>query len=136
MGENGGEKPISNELGMIYILLFVGALIAVIAFSMIVFLILPLCLAIIGFFIVKSKRFWWGLLSFLSFIYLWVDLKKEWLTHLIVYGDQKSDSLLLENGLFSGKLQEYVNYIYIVDVVGIIIGILLIYQSYSYNKEK
>ena len=136
MGENGGEKPISNELGMIYILLFVGALIAVIAFSMIVFLILPLCLAIIGFFIEKSKRFWWGLLSFLSFIYLWVDLKKEWLTHLIVYGDQKSDSLLLENGLFSGKLQEYVNYIYIVDVVGIIIGILLIYQSYSYNKEK
>lgn len=128
-------KQVSDSLGMIYILLFIGALIVAIAISMVIFLILPFCMAIVGFFIDISKRFWWGLLSVAAFIYLWIDLQKEWLTHLIVFGDQKKDSMLLEKGLFSGKLQEYINYLYIIDIVGILIGIFIIYQSYNYNKE-
>ena len=134
MEENSVGKQITDSLGMIYILLFVGALIVAIAISMVIFLILPFCMAIVGFFIDISKRFWWGILSFAAFIYLWIDLQNKWLTHLIVFGDQKQDSMLLEKGLFSGKLQEYIHYMYIVDILGIMIGIFLIYQSYNYNK--
>jgi len=134
MEENSVGKQIPDSLGMIYILLFVGALIVAIAISMVIFLILPFCMAIVGFFIDISKRFWWGILSFAAFIYLWIDLQNKWLTHLIVFGDQKQDSMLLEKGLFSGKLQEYIHYMYIVDILGIMIGIFLIYQSYNYNK--
>jgi lysylphosphatidylglycerol synthetase-like protein (DUF2156 family) len=132
--EKVGTKPTPDGLALLYWIVIIGGVIFLIMFLMILFLLLPMCFAIIGFFYEKVNRMWWGILSVISFIYLWIDLSNKWLSHLIIYGDQKENSLMLKNGLFDGKIQEFLNYFYILNIISVVIGIVLIYQSLKEKK--
>ena len=122
----------SNQGGVyVVIILIVGVFI--IFLLLLILLILPILISLIGFFVDVSFRLWIGICSILAYIYLWFDTQKEWIAYICVYGNKQLDSMF-ENGLLSGDIQKYTDYIYYANIVGVIIAVYFIFQFFRYIK--
>lgn len=108
--------------GWIFIVLFI-----VIAILLIAIITMPLWIALIGFTMIKSKRYYAGIGSMLTFIYFLTDVKNKWISGLFFLGYEDNEGKLTE-GLFDEK---YLTYIWIINIIGALIGLYFIIQYYS-----
>jgi hypothetical protein len=92
----------------------------------------PLWIALLGFTMIESKRYYAGIGSVLASLYLLLDFQKQWLTGYFLFGYNDS------TGKFNDGLlgNDYVNCFYGINGVGLLIGLIFIYQSYTLNQDK
>ena len=122
--------------GFAKLLLYAVAFFIVGIVGLLVLLILPLLISLIGFAFDVSQRLWMGICSILATIYLLLDYHFKLIAYITIFGNKNPDSWYgwLENGIFGGKLQEIVHYIYVVDSIGVLIAIFFIIWSMNHNN--
>ena len=93
---------------------------------------LPLWIALLGFKMVKTKRYYAGLGSLLAMLYFYIDVQNKWITGFLFFG-YKSSSGEAINGLIGEK---EIMYVYVANTIGVILGIVFMVQAYLLNKQK
>jgi hypothetical protein len=93
---------------------------------------LPFWIALLGFKMVKTKRYYAGVGSLLALLYFIFDIQKRWITGFIFLGYNDSDGNFTE-GLFNEK---QIVYVYILNGIGVLLGLYFIVQAYLLNKQK
>ena len=121
------------------ILVLVGIIIAIVlmTFSFIL-LILPLLIALIGFFISKSNRYWIGISTIIAQIYLYFELQEKWISGFLIFGYHDLKGIPQE-GLFTSiknLYESYSIYFILVNLIGVLLGVFFIYQSYYLRKSE
>ncbi len=106
-------------------------LIVVVLILMIVVITSPFWLSILGFAMNVSKRYYAAIFSILGGIYFLIDLYNNWLTGVLFLGYNSATGEFHE-GMFNAN---YINYVYAINIVGILIGFYFIYQSFSKTKQ-
>lgn len=109
--------------GFVILLLFAAVL-------FIIFLVTsPLWISLLGFKMVKNKRYYAGIGALIGVIYTIIDFKNKWLTGFLVMGYMAKDGVFQE-GLFGNWLK-----IFIVasNFIGFIIGLVFIIDSIAVN---
>lgn len=121
------------------ILVLVGIIIAIVlmTFSFIL-LILPLLIALIGFFISKSNRYWIGISTIIVQIYLYFELQERWISGFLIFGYHDLKGIPQE-GLFTSiknLYESYSIYFVLVNLIGVLLGVFFIFQSYYLRKSE
>lgn len=93
-------------------------------------LIAPFWTALLGFAMNKKKRYWAGIISFLSFSYFLVDINNKWLSGIWFFG-WGNDSTF-ENGILN---EELLFYVYIINGLGLLIGLIFAINAFV-SKQK
>jgi hypothetical protein len=119
-------KKEDNALGWIIVMLFVLVVLCLVIIT------LPFWVALLGFKMLKTKRYYAGIGSILTMIYFFIDVKKRWVSGFLFQGYNSSDGKLKE-GILN---HEYLNYVYAINTIGVIIGIMFMIQAYLLNREK
>lgn len=119
-------KKEDNALGWIIVMLFVLVVLCLVIIT------LPFWVALLGFKMLKTKRYYAGIGSILAMIYFFTDVKKRWVSGFLFQGYNSSDGKLKE-GILN---YEYLNYVYAINTIGVIIGIMFMIQAYLLNREK
>ncbi len=107
-------------------------IILIIFVFMLLILISPLIFSLVGFKIVKSKRYYAGIASIISLIYLLVDFKNKWLTAYFIYGYYQPNNSEFVKGLLGPS---WGILIWLLNIVGVFIGISLIAQSLGQKNK-
>lgn len=92
---------------------------------------LPFWIALLGFKMVKKKRYYAGIGSLLTLLYFIIDIKNRWITGFLFLGYYESSGQFIE-GLISEKI---IIYVYVINAIGVMLGLFFILQSYLLNKE-
>lgn len=92
---------------------------------------LPLWIALLGFKMVKTKRYYAGIGSLLALLYFIIDIQNRWITGFLFLGYNDSAGQFTE-GLIGEK---QIMYVYIANGIGVILGLVFIVQAYLLNKE-
>jgi hypothetical protein len=94
----------------------------------VVVLVSPLIICLIGFSLVKSKRYYASIFAFLALIYLFIDYQKKWITSLIIFGTKEEN---FTNGILGVK---YAPHFFMVNSVAFGIAVYFIVCSYFVNS--
>jgi uncharacterized protein (TIGR02145 family) len=105
-------------------------LILVIFIACIVILISPLIISLIGFSLIKGKRYYAGIFSFIALLYLFIDYQKQWITSFIIFGTKQEN---FTNGILGVK---YAPHFFIINSVAFGIAIYFIVSSCFINLKK
>lgn len=115
-----------------------GAIGALIAIGIVVFIIfcliltLPLWISLLGFSMVKSKRYYAGIGSVLALLYFFIDIYKNWISGYLLFGYYSSSGAFNE-GLFGEK---FAIYFYVINGVGTLIALMFLLESeYIINEN-
>lgn len=124
------QKDSSDGLGT-GLFFFIAVFAALVVIS-ICFLISPLIIALLGFGMVDSKKYYAGLGSFGALIYLMIDINNKWITAYLVYGYTD------KNGNFQkGFLgDDFVTLLYYSWIASAILAAYFILQSWLLNKKE
>lgn len=106
------------------------ALIIIILVTCIIILISPLIISIIGFSIIKGKRYYASIFSLIALMYLYIDYEKQWITSFIIFGTKQEN---FTNGILGVK---YAPHFFIINSVALGISIYFIVSSYFINLKK
>tara|TARA_R110000868_G_scaffold138428_1_gene352538 strand:+ start:4578 stop:5870 length:1293 start_codon:yes stop_codon:yes gene_type:complete len=115
-----------------------GALGAILAVGVVIFIVfcliltLPLWIALLGFSMVKSKRYYAGIGSVLALLYFFIDVYKNWISGYLLFGYNSSDGAFNE-GLFGEK---FTIYFYIINGVGTLLALIFIADSELFNETE
>ena len=104
--------------------LFLVILCFSIIFRGFVLMLLPLIIAIIGFFIAKENRFWISIGIIISQIYLYIDLKEKWVFSSILYCPDDG------SGGFPVLLYVFEKFNIYINVICFLLAVFFIIQSY------
>jgi hypothetical protein len=118
-------KKQDNAIGWIVVMLLILIIVCLVIIT------LPLWVALLGFKMLKPKRYYAGLGSLLAMTYFFIDIKKRWITGFLFQGYYNSEGKLTE-GLFNN---DYLTYVYAINFIGVIIGIIFIIQAYLLNRQ-
>ena len=118
-------KKVDGASGGVLLILLVLVL-------LISFVTLPLWIALLGFKMVKSKRYYAGIFSLIALIYFIIDVQNHWITGVLFSGNIHGKGEFTV-GLISKDL---IIFVYILNGIGTIIGLVFIVQSYLLNKAK
>lgn len=124
--EKGHWKLVPKKVdsgGEILGYLFAVGLVVFILFCLI--LTLPLWVSLLGFSMLKSKRYYAGVGSIVALLYFLLDIQKKWVSGFLLFG-YKSSGGGFNEGLFGEK---YAIYFYIVNCIGVLIGLSFIIES-------
>jgi hypothetical protein len=105
-------------------------LILVIFVACIIILISPLIISLIGFSLIKGKRYYASIFSFIALLYLFIDYQKQWITSFIIFGTKQEN---FTNGILGIK---YALHFYIINSVAFGISIYFIVSSCFINLKK
>lgn len=119
-------KKQDNGIGWLIVLLIV---IVIICLAIVT---LPLWIALLGFKMVKTKRYYAGIGSLLALLYFIIDIQNRWITGFLFLGYNNSSGQFTE-GLIGEK---QIMYVYIANAIGVILGLVFIVQAYLLNREK
>jgi len=119
-------KKEDNSIAWLIILLIIVLIICIAITT------LPLWIALLGFKMVKKKRYYAGIGSLLSLLYFIIDIKNRWITGFLFLGYYESSGQFIE-GLISEKI---IIYVYVTNAIGVMLGLFFILQAYLSNKEK
>lgn len=109
--------------GFVILLLFAAVL-------FIIFLVTsPLWISLLGFKMVKNKRYYAGIGALIGVVYTIIDFKNNWLTGFLVMGYMNKDGIFQE-GLFGNWLKIF---IVVSNFIGFIIGLVFIIDSIAVN---
>lgn len=123
-GDKAGEALIGYLL-IVAVVLFILSIILLTS---------PVWIVILGYQMIREKRYYAGLASLFALGYFYVDVSKKWLTSLLFFGYTDSEGKFTE-GLFSLKYLQYLETMNIIAVglgIGYIIDDILISQ---YGKK-
>jgi hypothetical protein len=118
-------KKQDNGIGWLIVLLIVVVIVCLAIIT------LPLWIALLGFKMVKSKRYYAGIGSLLALLYFIIDIQNRWITGFLFLGYNDSAGQFTE-GLIGEK---QIMYVYIANGIGVILGLVFIVQAYLLNKE-
>lgn len=98
----------------------------------IVVLVSPLIIVLIGFSIVKHKRYYASIVSILAMIYLFIDYQKKWITSFIIFGSNDS------NGKFSAGIIgiKYAPHFFFTNSLALTIALYFLFSSYYIHSNK
>ncbi|MBS1653099.1 MAG: hypothetical protein U0W65_09340 [Bacteroidia bacterium] len=119
-------KKQDNGIGWLIVLLIVVVIVCLAIIT------LPLWIALLGFKMVKTKRYYAGIGSLLALLYFIIDIQNRWITGFLFLGYNDSAGQFTE-GLIGEK---QIMYVYIANGIGVILGLVFIVQAYLLNKEK
>lgn len=119
-------KKQDNGIGWLIVLLIVVVIVSLAIIT------LPLWIALLGFKMVKTKRYYAGIGSLLALLYFIIDIQNRWITGFLFLGYNDSAGQFTE-GLIGEK---QIMYVYIANGIGVILGLVFIVQAYLLNKEK
>jgi hypothetical protein len=114
------------------ILVFLAILLLILLLALIT---LPLWAALLGFTMVKRKRYYAGLFSIIALIYFVLDVKYRWFTSFLFFGYRDNNGYLNE-GIFSEK---YITYVYYINGIGVLLGVYFIFEyffKYKYTDSR
>lgn len=119
-GDKAGEALIGYVL-MLAVLLFVFSLIALTS---------PLWITIIGFQMVREKRYYAGIISLFALGYFYLDIKKQWITSFLFFGytDDKGEFV---NGLLNPK---YLEYFEMINLIAVGLGLAYVIDAVLISK--
>jgi hypothetical protein len=109
---NGGGAMFALALYLLFYV-FIGCLILIL---------LPLVISLIGFQMMRSKRYIAGILASISLLYFYIDLYNEWVSSLFFYGWTNNDGEFTK-GLFG---ESAILYFTIFNYIGIGLGLWFI----------
>ena len=115
-----------SGIGAIIMLFFVIFLICIVV------LISPLIIALIGFSIIKPKRYYASIVSILALIYLLIDFKKKWITAFIIFGSNNNEGVF-SDGLLGIK---FAPHFFFINSVALGLSIYFLLSSYFVVKNK
>jgi len=118
-------KKQDNGIGWLILLLIVVVIVCLAIIT------LPLWIALLGFKMVKTKRYYAGIGSLLALLYFIIDIQNRWITGFLFLGYNDSAGQFTE-GLIGEK---QIMYVYIANGIGVILGLVFIIQAYLLNKE-
>lgn len=118
-------KKQDNGIGWLIVLLIVVVIVCLAIIT------LPLWIALLGFKMVKTKRYYAGIGSLLALLYFIIDIQNRWITGFLFLGYNDSAGQFTE-GLIGEK---QIMYVYIANGIGVILGLVFIVQAYLLNKE-
>lgn len=118
-------KKQDNGIGWLIVLLIVVVIICLAIIT------LPLWIALLGFKMVKTKRYYAGIGSLLALLYFIIDIQNKWITGFLFLGYNDSAGQFTE-GLIGEK---QIMYVYLANGIGVILGLVFIVQAYLLNKE-
>lgn len=98
----------------------------------IVVLVSPLIIALIGFSIVKHKRYYASIVSILAMIYLFIDYKKKWITAFIIFGSNDNEGKF-SDGIIGIK---YAPHFFFINCIALSIAIYFLFSSYFINSNR
>lgn len=98
----------------------------------IVILVSPLIIVLIGFSIVKHKRYYASIVSILAMIYLFIDYQKKWITSFIIFGSNGNDGKF-SDGIIGIK---YAPHFFFVNSVALTIAVYFLFSSYYINSNR
>jgi hypothetical protein len=119
-------KKQDNGIGWLIVLLIVVVIVCLAIIT------LPLWIALLGFKMVKTKRYYAGIGSLLALLYFIIDIQNRWITGFLFLGYNDSAGKFTE-GLIGEK---QIMYVYVVNGIGVLLGLYFIVQAYLLNKEK
>jgi uncharacterized protein (TIGR02145 family) len=96
----------------------------------VIILVSPLIISLIGFSLIKGKRYYASIFSFLALMYLFIDYQKEWITSFIIFGTKQEN---FTNGLLGIK---YAPHFFLINTVAFGISIYFIVSSCFINLQK
>lgn len=114
-----------SGIGAIIMLFFVIFLICIVV------LISPLIIALIGFSIIKPKRYYASIVSILALIYLLIDFKKKWITAFIIFGSNNNEGVF-SDGLLGIK---FAPHFFFINSVALGLSIYFLLSSYFVVKN-
>lgn len=120
LSDKAGEALIGYIL-MLAILLFVFSLIALTA---------PLWIVIIGFQMVREKRYYAGIISLLAMGYFYLDIKKQWITSFLFFG-YTNDKGEIVNGLLNPK---YLEHFEMINLIAVGLGLAYVIDTVLISK--
>lgn len=118
-------KKQDNGIGWLILLLIVVVIVCLAIIT------LPLWIALLGFKMVKTKRYYAGIGSLLALLYFIIDIQNRWITGFLFLGYNDSAGKFTE-GLIGEK---QIMYVYIANGIGVILGLVFIVQAYLLNQE-
>ncbi|GGC93953.1 hypothetical protein GCM10011508_21440 [Flavobacterium lutivivi] len=118
-------KKSDSGIGWIILLLIVVVIVCLAIIT------LPLWLALLGFKMVKTKRYYAGIGSLLALLYFIIDIQNRWITGFLFLGYNDSAGKFTE-GLIGEK---QIMYVYVANGIGVLLGLYFIVQAYLLNKE-
>ncbi len=118
-------KKQDNSFGWFILLLIVLFILCLVIVT------LPLWIALLGFKMVKTKRYYAGIGSLLALLYFIIDIQNSWITGFLFLGYNDSAGKFTE-GLIGEK---QIMYVYIANGIGVLLGLYFIVQAYLINKE-
>jgi hypothetical protein len=119
-------KKQDNGIGWLIVMLIVVVMVCLTIIT------LPLWVALLGFKMVKTKRYYAGIGSLLALLYFIIDIQNRWITGFLFAGYNDSAGKFTE-GLIGEK---QIMYVFIANGIGVLLGLYFIVQAYLLNKEK
>jgi TonB family protein len=113
----------SSDIGCILIIIMV---LVVLLLVLITITTLPFWLAMLGFTMMIGKRHYAGIISLLSLIYFYFDIKNRWISGYLFLG--YTDSSGISQSGFLGA--EAMQYVYMANVTGLVFALIFIAESY------
>jgi hypothetical protein len=119
--------PKESDNGFIIAVIFILILVLLVSIGL---LSIPLWAAIIGFQMIREKRYVAGIFGVIGFIYFMIDLNNEWFSSLLFYGWTDSDGELTKGifGLKGLNIFKYINFLGLGLSLGYILDCILITQ--------
>jgi hypothetical protein len=109
-------KKQDNSIGWLILLLIIVVIVCLAIIT------LPLWIALLGFKMVKTKRYYAGIGSLIALLYFILDIQNRWITGFLFLGYNDSTGKFTE-GLIGEKQMIYV---YIANAIGVILGLVFI----------
>lgn len=119
--------PRRNNSGFWLIILVIFVIIALLGI-----LTSPFWIALLGFKMVKNKRHYSGIGVIFASIYFLMDITNKWISGFMIYGYTNSEGKF-NDGLLGEKSSIY---FYLINGIGLIIGLFFLYNSYQIKKNK
>jgi hypothetical protein len=89
----------------------------------------PLIISLIGFSLIKGKRYYASIFSFLALMYLFIDYQKEWITSFMIFGTKQEN---FTNGILG---IEYAPHFFLINSIAFGIAIYFLVSSYFVNSK-
>ena len=95
-----------------------------------ILMLLPLVISLVGFQLIREKRYIAGIFASIGLIYFFIDLNNQWVSSLLFYGWTDDDGELTK-GLFG---ESAVSYFTIINYIGFGLGLWFIIDGFLVSK--
>jgi hypothetical protein len=129
--ERGHWKLVPKDSGGGAAFAYLIIICLVVFITLCLILTLPLWVSLTGFSMVKQKRHYAGFCSLATLAYFLLDIQKNWISGLLIFGRLNSSGTFTE-GVFGEKSAIF---FYIINGIGALMALLFIVESELFNKN-